>query len=98
MIIVAAHVTVKDGMGSEFVKVAQDCIANTRKEPGNISYILLTNTENPNKLTFFEEWKSQADLDAHMKTTHFLAFNKANAELLAQPSVLAIYSAEPVKA
>ncbi len=97
MIIVAAHVTVKDGMGSEFVKVAQDAIAGTRKEPGNISYTLFTSTEDPNKLLFFEEWKSRADLEAHTKTPHYLALGKANADLVAQPTVLKIYDGEETK-
>lgn len=97
MIIVAAYVTVKTGMGNDFVKAAQDCIANTRKEAGNISYTLLASTEDPDKFTFFEEWKSRADLGTHMETAHFKAFGKGIEGILAQPLDVKVYNAEPTQ-
>lgn len=97
MLIVAAYAAVKNGMGKEFQDVARDCVAKTRQEAGNISYTLLANTEDPNRFTFFEEWKSQADLDAHGKTAHFQAFAKGIENLLAQPLEIKIYAVEPVK-
>ena len=91
MIIVAAHVQVQPGKQKDFVQQAQPCIAETRKEQGNISYTLLANTEDDCKFTFFEEWETQASLDAHMKTAHFEQFGAALPSILAAPLEINIY-------
>ncbi|WP_099466545.1 putative quinol monooxygenase [Konateibacter massiliensis] len=91
MIIVIANVQVKEGNGEKFVSAAQNCINETRKENGNISYNLLSNTEDKCNYTFVEEWESKESLDTHMKTEHFGSFGAAIQDLLAQPLDIAVY-------
>lgn len=93
MIVLTAHVTTKQGKQAEFVQNAQDCIRETRKEKGNISYILLADTENSCKLMFFEEWESQAALDLHVETAHFKRFAAATKDLMGAPLAMTIYEA-----
>ncbi|GGG46808.1 putative quinol monooxygenase [Bizionia arctica] len=44
----------------------------TRKEEGNISYILHEDINNSLKILILEEWKSQEAIDFHNQTEHFL--------------------------
>ena len=94
MIVVIANVVLKDASDGMFVEAAQNCIECTRKEEGNISYNLFSNTEDGNKYSFVEEWESQAALDAHMKTPHFKEFGKAIGDLLAAALEIKVYEAE----
>lgn len=93
MIVLTAHVTIKQGEQAEFVQNAQDCIRETRKEKGNISYTLLADTENSCKFMFFEEWESQTALDLHAETVHFKRFGAATKDLMDAPLAIDIYEA-----
>ncbi len=42
----------------------------TRAEEGNVSYHLFASNVDPATFITIEEWRSQDDLDAHMKTPH----------------------------
>lgn len=48
----------------------------TRKEEGNISYALHKDVSNNLKFIILEEWKSQAAIDFHNQTAHFLTLKK----------------------
>jgi len=43
----------------------------TRKEKGCVEYTLYQDNDNPSVFIFYENWESQTDLDAHMKSAHF---------------------------
>ncbi len=94
MLVVIANVVVKNGKSTDFIVAAQDCIANTRKEKGNLSYTLFANTEDERKLSFVEEWESQAALDEHVKTSHFIALIEKTKDMLAEPMKVDVYKAE----
>ena len=49
----------------------EDLIEKTRQEEGNIFYELYQDVNNPQVLTFIEEWQSQEALKEHMRTAHF---------------------------
>ncbi|TDP95504.1 quinol monooxygenase YgiN [Leucobacter luti] len=46
-------------------------IAETRTEPGCVSYELLADVEDDTAFVLAESWRSQEDLDAHTRTPHF---------------------------
>ena len=54
----------------------------TRAEDGCLSYTLVQSTDTPTDFRTVEQWTSQADLDAHMKTPHVGAALAAAADLL----------------
>ena len=43
----------------------------TCKEKGCVDYILHQGREEPSVIMLYENWESNADLDAHMNTKHF---------------------------
>ncbi len=68
---VVAKSKVRSDKIDEFKDKAEELIEKTRNEEGNISYELCQEVENPNILTFIEEWESQEALKMHMQTEHF---------------------------
>ncbi len=94
MLIVVANVFLKEGKASEFIEASKHCISETRKEEGNISYILLQGTENDSNFTFLEEWESKDHLDEHMKTEHFISLVGSMKDLLREPLEVNIYDAK----
>jgi quinol monooxygenase YgiN len=64
-------VVAKDETPEELRKVLADQVAPTRAEAGCVNYDFHVDAEDPNVFVFYENWKSRADLDAHLKTPHF---------------------------
>jgi quinol monooxygenase YgiN len=73
-LVVIALVKVKPGTEQSFKASATKVIAPTRLEAGNIDYNFQQSTTDPTEFATIEHWKSQADLDAHMKTPTMLTF------------------------
>ena len=73
MITIVAKAIVKEGQREEFIKVVQPMIAGSQAEEGNISYNLFGDMDNPNVLTFIEQWKDMEAIDIHNNAKHFLA-------------------------
>lgn len=58
---------------NEVVKTElQKLVAPTRLEKGCINYDLYQDNEDPNVFLFYENWENAEDLDAHMKSAHFI--------------------------
>lgn len=57
MIKITAKSIVKAGAREEFIATARELVENSRAEAGNISYHLYEDIDDPNILTFIEEWK-----------------------------------------
>lgn len=74
---IVAHVTIKPEYKDDMLKAFKDVVEGTRKEAGNVSYILHEHIDNPNKFTFVEVWKSPAAIEAHNNSAHFQKFAKA---------------------
>lgn len=75
-LVIVAHVTVKPEFKDEMLKAFQAVVEGTRKEPGNISYVLYQDISDPLKFTFVEVWKSQDAINAHNASAHFQTFAK----------------------
>ena len=72
MIGLVVTLKVKDGKQEEFEGVARELIAAVRaNEPGNAQYTLTRKQGSTTEYVFLEQYKSQADLDAHGKTAHY---------------------------
>jgi quinol monooxygenase YgiN len=63
------------GKEAQLKKVLSAMLEPTRKEPGCITYQLYAN-EGYNTFYFYELWETQAHLDAHTKTEHYLQLVK----------------------
>ncbi len=72
MIRVVAENTVKKDKVEEFIKLAEKLEEMTnQKDEGCIHYALYQDLNDPQKLTFLEEWDSMKALNQHMAAGHF---------------------------
>ena len=71
MIHILASFKVKNDKLSDFIKLCDELIEESRKEEGCVSYHLQQNTERENYLVFVEEWKSNEAIEKHNSSEHF---------------------------
>jgi len=57
----------------------------TRAEAGCINYDFHVDAEDPCAFVFYENWRTKADLDEHLKMPHLKPLFERQDQLLAQP-------------
>ena len=72
MVKVIAHNFIKKENLAAAMPLYEKMVAATRKEDGCIQYELYRDNEDETHFVFDEAWESQAHLDAHVKTEHFV--------------------------
>jgi quinol monooxygenase YgiN len=82
---VIAHVRAKPGQESRVRQLLEGLLAPTRAEAGCINYDLHQSQIDPTLFVFYENWESEAHLDAHARSTHIQSFRKLADETLAEP-------------
>ena len=80
------------GIADAFIKGAKECIAETRKEKGCISYESHTSINDPNLFVVVERWETRDDLNAHGKAPHMKVWREYSAPLKVSPTVIEIIS------
>jgi len=85
VIYVIATLTVKPEKRAELIAGAQACVAETRKEAGNIAYDMHESVTEPTKMVFVEQWESREALPAHEASEHVKVFLRTVAKCLAAP-------------
>ena len=76
MIYVVATLIVKPETRAELIAGALTCIAETRKEAGNLAYDMHESVTDPAKMVFVEQWESADLLEPHRKSDHMRAFGR----------------------
>ena len=84
-------VVAKDETREELRELLRAQVAPTRAEPGCINYDFHVDAEDPNVFMFYENWKSKADLDAHLKVPHLKPLIDRVDSLLARPVEIKFY-------
>ena len=84
-LIVIAHIRAKPGQESRVRKILQGLLAPTRAEAGCINYDLHQSHPDPALFVFYENWASEAQLDAHSKSPHIQSLREVAGEFLAAP-------------
>lgn len=82
---VIAHIRAKPGQESRVRQVLQSLVSPTGAEAGCINYDLHQSQTDPALFVFYENWTSEAHLDAHSKSPHIQSFRKVAGEILAGP-------------
>ena len=77
MLVVAGYVKLDPAKVETATEAARAVMAATRQEEGCISYTFSADLDEPGHFHIFEEWESQAALDAHFKAPHMAEFQKA---------------------
>jgi quinol monooxygenase YgiN len=96
MIYVIATTQVKPEGREAFIKGHKECIAETRKEKGCVSYEGHTSIHDPNLYVVVERWETRDDLNAHGKAPHMKVWREYSAPLKASQTVIEIISADKV--
>lgn len=84
-ITVIARLKAKPGLESRLEELAKGLIEPTRAEAGCINYVLQRDLEDPAVYYFYENWRSQEDLDLHFQTPHIRRVMEIAPEILAEP-------------
>lgn len=92
MIYVVATLTVKPESRAELIAAAAVCIAETRKEPGNIAYDMHESVTDPTKMVFVERWETAEALGPHGKSDHMRAFGRVAVKCFSEPPKIEIIS------
>jgi quinol monooxygenase YgiN len=71
MLILAVHVTIKDGHEDEVLESFRKLEEETRREPGCIFYVVQRSREDPSRFLVYEQYKDSAALEAHRSSAHF---------------------------
>jgi len=90
VIYVVATLTVKPEARAELIAGAKACIAETRKEPGNIAYDMHESVSDPTKMVFVEQWENAEALVPHRGTEHMKTFGRIAAKCLSAPARIEI--------
>ncbi|MDR2424817.1 MAG: antibiotic biosynthesis monooxygenase [Prevotellaceae bacterium] len=90
-VVITAYVEIKSDKVADFLAGAQDVLAKSKAEEGNITYNLFADLKEKNKFVFVEEWKSPAAVDTHFATDHFKAFGAVLEKFAASPAVIKIF-------
>ena len=85
MIYVVATLTIKPETRAEFIAAATACIADTRKEAGNIAYDLHESVTDPTKMVFVEQWENAEALVPHRAAEHMKTFGRVVVKCITGP-------------
>jgi len=82
MITLIVPINAKRGKADEVRERIIDLAKKTRKEKGNVNYILNESVEKPGNFVIYENWKNQKALDFHMEQEYLQSFLKDSKKLL----------------
>lgn len=71
MITIIASGQIKAGCRDAFMEVATRLVYDSQGEPGNITYHLCENSEEPDEVIFLEAWEDQEAIEFHRTTEHY---------------------------
>ena len=70
------NLEVKEGSQARWEAAYRKAAEQTRREPGNLDYILYRSALDARRYSLYERWKSLADLEAHVQTPYILALQE----------------------
>ncbi|MCP8971311.1 putative quinol monooxygenase [Ectobacillus ponti] len=97
MIIIHATLRVDVTQQEVFLKEAEQLVAASRAEKGNLSYRLQKDVEQENVFTMVEVWEDLKAVAAHNVSGHFTAFTAKAREFLAAPLEVQAFEGQPLQ-
>lgn len=85
MYVVCVTVKVKPGREEDFLAATRENFAGTRREPGNVRFDVLRGDEDRGAFFLYEAYRSKDDFAAHQRTSHYLKWQEAVADWMAEP-------------
>lgn len=77
MLVIAGEIEIDPTQRDKGIAAALRMMEETRREAGCISYTFTGDFVDAGRFRVFEEWESQAALDAHFASPHMAAFQAA---------------------
>ena len=74
MILINVHCKVDPAKRDAFIDFANDLVAKSRQDAGNVFYSYFEDAQTPNDFLIVENWADQAAVDAHNQTAHLQNF------------------------
>ena len=97
MLLVAGPVAVPPEHHAELLAATRRVVASTLTEPGCLRYGFWADPERAGRLLVFEEWESEADLEAHLQAPHLKEFQAELGRLGLLESAVRRYRVEAVR-
>ena len=82
LLTVIAYMRAAPGKRDELRAALEALVEPTSREKGYVNYDLHQGAEDPDRFFFYENWESDADLDAHLDAPHLRDFAARIPELL----------------
>ena len=92
MVHVMASIVVKPEHADAAMTQLVELAGKTRGEAGCVTYELFQRPDKPHVFRTVEEWRTQADVDAHMKTPHVAAAIAVAGPMFASPLEIVSYT------
>lgn len=90
-VIITSRISIKPDSIEVFIKLAENIIAETKKEKGCLEYYFLQDPFNPTGFFFYEKYKDQEAQIFHSGQDYLKDFKKRREQMLQCPPVLNIY-------
>jgi quinol monooxygenase YgiN len=87
-----AFLEAKEGHGKELEEILLEVVEPTRRESGNIAYVLHRSNDNPDELLFDEIWTDKVSLEEHFKKPYMEALDSKIEHLLSKEVEIKEYS------
>lgn len=98
MIVIAGTIPINPDRRDEAIQVAMKMAEASQQEEGCNAYQFYADFADPNTFLIFEEWASEAALQAHFQTPHMAEFQKQIPQYVAGPLNLKRYEVSQAKA
>jgi (4S)-4-hydroxy-5-phosphonooxypentane-2,3-dione isomerase len=86
MFALVVSLKVKADKRDQFLAVAEDdSVCSNRDEPGCLRFDVVQDTTDPNHFFFYEIYRDEAALQAHIQTPHLARWRAAAADVLEEP-------------
>ena len=83
--------TIQAGHEDEAVDDLRKLATETRKEPGNVLYLIHRSVEDPRQFLIYEQYRSQAALDTHLAKDYFQRYSVNGLRKIAESRVAGTY-------
>lgn len=82
MAVTIVYVHVKEESIEEFKKASENNHINSIREPGNIRFDVLQDSDDPKKFVLYEAYRSEEDALAHKETAHYKEWRERVANMM----------------
>lgn len=82
MIVIQALLTAKDGKEEELFQELKKMIGPSLEEDGCKDYILHRSIDDKSVFTFYEAWKDEPALQAHIASPHYESYRQRTEDLI----------------